>query len=81
MALFKIDRRLYRTLDGRLVEHGDLDAASLAYVPGQEIPEDLAIREGLAAASEPQTRSEVARAAAAGEPAKPATRRAKKGPT
>ena len=80
--LYKIDRHLWRTRDGRLVEHGDLDAMRLAYTRGQEIPEDLAIREGLLAAPEPQTRSEVARAAAiAGEPAKTPTRRTKKGPS
>jgi hypothetical protein len=46
--LFKIERHLWRTKDGRrLVPTGDVDAAFLAYARGDQIPEEQARREGL----------------------------------
>lgn len=45
----KVTRRVYRTLDNRLVEHGDPDAAFLAYAVGDEIADSEARRVGLTA--------------------------------
>jgi hypothetical protein len=42
-----VDKRLYRTADGRLVGEGDPDAAFLAYPAGTEIPDTEAVKEGL----------------------------------
>jgi len=42
-----IDKRLYRTADGRLVEEGDPAAAFLAYPVGTELSEEEARRAGL----------------------------------
>ena len=44
-----VDQRVYRTSDGRLVLGGDLEAAFLAYTPGEEVADPLAKSSGLAA--------------------------------
>jgi hypothetical protein len=45
--MFKVDQRLYRTTDGKLVEEGDPAAAFLAYPAGTELSDEEARREGL----------------------------------
>jgi hypothetical protein len=45
--MFKVERHLWRTADGRLVQGGHPDAAVLAYTAGQEVPDDIARRDGL----------------------------------
>jgi hypothetical protein len=47
--MFKVTRRVYRTTDGRLVGHGDPDAAFLAYAVGDELSDSEARRRGLTA--------------------------------
>lgn len=47
--MFKVTRRVYRTIDNRLVEHGDPEAAFLAYAVGDEVSDQEARRVGLAA--------------------------------
>jgi hypothetical protein len=47
--MFKVDRRIYRTTDGRLVEEGDTDAAFLAYAAGDEVSDAEARQVGLTA--------------------------------
>jgi len=42
-----VDKRLYRTADGRLVEEGDSEAAFLAYPAGTELSDEEARRAGL----------------------------------
>lgn len=42
-----VDRRVYRTVDGRLVEEGDPEAAFLAYPAGEEVVDAEARRSGL----------------------------------
>lgn len=48
-AVFRVPIRVYRTADGRLVKHGDPDAAFLAYPAGMELSEEEATRFGVAA--------------------------------
>jgi hypothetical protein len=45
--MFKTDRRVYRTTDGRLVEENDPEAAFLAYPKGEEVSDAEARRVGL----------------------------------
>lgn len=40
--------RWFKTTDGRLVREGDLDAAFLAYAPGDEVADPEARKSGLA---------------------------------
>lgn len=47
--MFRVDSHIWKTSDGRLVEHGDPDAAFLAFAAGQEVPDDIARRSGLVA--------------------------------
>lgn len=44
-----VNRRVYRTADGRLVEHDDPEAAFLAFPAGEDVPDAEARRSGLAA--------------------------------
>lgn len=46
---FKIPERLYKTTDGRLVRHGDPEAAFLAFPAGHELSEEEAQRWGVTA--------------------------------
>jgi predicted alternative tryptophan synthase beta-subunit len=46
------DRHYWRTADGRLVETGHSDAEVLAYTAGDEIPDDVARKNGLVPAPE-----------------------------
>ena len=47
---FVIKERLYHTADkSRLVRHGDLDAAFLAFTVGQELTDEEALRFGVIA--------------------------------
>ena len=49
------DRRLYLTADRqRIVEHGDVAAASLYAAPGHHIPMESALRFGLVEAEKPK---------------------------
>lgn len=41
------DRHYWRTADGRFVPTGDLDAETLVYAKGDEIPADVARKVGL----------------------------------
>lgn len=45
--MFRVDRHVWRTEDGRLVPHGDPDAAFLAYPAGAEFSDQEAARRGL----------------------------------
>lgn len=47
--MFKVPRHIWRTTDGRLVQHGDLDAAFLAYPAGEEFTDHDAEAKGLLA--------------------------------
>lgn len=47
MAGYRVPEHIYRTRDGRLVLHGDLDAAVLAYARGDEMSEDEARQRGI----------------------------------
>jgi hypothetical protein len=51
--LYNVERHLWRTKDGRLVPTGDLDAWILAYAKGDQIPEEIALREGLISSGVP----------------------------
>lgn len=42
-----LQERIYRTVDGRLVREGDLDAAFLEFAAGAEIPDATARKLGL----------------------------------
>jgi len=48
-----VEKRLYRTTDGKLVEEGDPDAAFLAYPAGAELSDEEARREGLLSEKKP----------------------------
>lgn len=45
--MFKVTERVYRTVDGRLVRHGDPTAAFLAFPAGMELSDEEARRSGL----------------------------------
>lgn len=51
--MFRVERHVWRTADGRLVEHGHPDAAVLAYAAGQDVPDAEAERSGLKAMRKP----------------------------
>lgn len=44
---YTVPERMGRTTDGRVVPYTDAEAAFLAYFPGQVIPWDTAVAEGL----------------------------------
>lgn len=45
--MFQIPERVYRTDDGRLVKHGDPEAAFLAFPEGDELSDEEAKRHGV----------------------------------
>ena len=47
--MFKVTERVYRTVDNRLVAHGDPEARFLAYAVGDEVTDAEARRVGLVA--------------------------------
>lgn len=54
--MFRVEKRLYWVADrGRLVRHGDPEAAFLAFTPGQELPDEEARRCGLLVDPEEKT--------------------------
>lgn len=65
-----LDRRIYRTVDGRLVEEGDTEAAFLEYPEGAELPDETARKLGLLKESKPAANK--ARSAPANKAAKTA---------
>lgn len=44
---YRVPERIYRTKDGRLVRHGDPEAAFLAFPEGEELSDEEAKRFGL----------------------------------
>lgn len=47
--MYKVPRHIWRTQDGRLVQHGDIEAAFLAYPAGEEMTERDAEAKGVLA--------------------------------
>lgn len=56
--MYKVAERVYRTVDGRLVRHGDPAAAFLAYPAGAELSDEEARRSGLLELAEKSRRPE-----------------------
>lgn len=53
MSKHTVDKRLYKTADGKVVEEGHKDAAYLFATPGQELTEEQAEQAGLLKKSQP----------------------------
>lgn len=67
--MFRIPERLYRTADGRLVRHGDPEAAFLAFPEGEQMSEEEAERFGVLAFFGEKNRAEAPRNKQAPRPA------------
>jgi hypothetical protein len=75
--MFTVERHIWRTASGELVEHGHPDAAVLAYAAGDQVPDEIAAKDRLsrfAKKSTPKPEDKAVAAPANKAAAKPAAK-------